>query len=230
MSLTLGVSTVASNHFANNITTGAVTPNTSGSTFAVAVFGANVTSLTDTVGNTYSLRASLTFGSGTHPVYYYDCQNATGATNMTWTFTATTYTSLSMFVIEIASGNGSGTYPTIDGTVQTTSSANTTTGPPVSTSNPNEAVVSIFFGGGATPTITDSFNNILQSILASGVYTGALSGTIAAAAGSINDIYTVTPPGTSNGLLTVAYALPIPAFPIIRNSRQTHLIEYPTVF
>lgn len=209
MSLSIGVSTFDEQHFASSATTGAVTPQTSGSTFALFVTGGAISSISDSVGNTYTQRAVFTVNGGTRNAYWYDCQNATGASNMTWTYTATGPGTLSIFVVEIATGAGSGIYPIID-TYAPTSSTNTYTGPTITAAGGNEIGVSCIFlsGNGTAATINDTtgWNNLLQSITdASNYYIGALSATIINSAGNYNDVYTLTNGGTSTGLITIAY-------------------------
>lgn len=209
MSLSIGVSTFNEQHFASSATTGAVTPQTSGSTFALFVTGGAISSISDSVGNTYTQRAVFTVNGGSRNAYWYDCQNATGASNMTWTYTATGSGGLSIFVVEIATGAGSGIYPTVDASA-TTSSSNTLTGPAVTAAGSNEVAVSCIFaaGNGTASTINDTagWNTLLQSITDNSQYfIGALSALAISSAGSYNDAYAGTNLGSSSGLITVTY-------------------------
>ena len=211
MSLSIGVSAFGQQHFAASVTTGAVTPQTSGSTFALFITGGAVSSLTDSQSNTYTLRQTFTINGGTRTAWMYDCQNAVGAASMTFTYTPTGTGTCVILMAEIATGAGSGIYPVLDGTVQLTSSTNTLVGPSATAAGSNEVGISCIFGAGAGTTVVFSdstgWNNLLQSITdAVNYYVGAISATTISSAGSYNDTYSgSTNVGTSNGLVTALY-------------------------
>lgn len=208
MSLSIGVSQQATGAFNASITTGAATPQASGSTFVMLMTGGSPTA-SDSVGNSYTSRGTFTINGGTRTGFWYDCYNATGAAGMTWTYAPSSQGECTLLVLEIATGAGSGLYPIIDSSA-VVNSANTSTGASAAAAGGNEVALSCIFlaTGSATTTINDSagWNNILQSVTASStLFCGALSAQAIASAGSYNDTYTVVAGGSSSGILTAIY-------------------------
>lgn len=152
MAIAAGTSVAAhSAGSATTVTSGSITTTASGSTFVVLIQAdATLNTPTDSKGNTYTAVTAQVTNSGINSRMYY-CQNGTGGSGHTFTFTTGFSANLSIYALEITGGLTSGILDQQNSTSDSASPYTTTTG---TTTQAAELAVAGLSGNSATTPAT----------------------------------------------------------------------------
>lgn len=170
MTIAIGKSTAASGSTSTStaLTTSAVTTQATGSTFvifciAMGQSGTTFQSITDSKGNTYTLRGTQqNNASDLTSMAMYECVNGSGGASHTASFkTATSLGSSQIHFIEITGGKTAG----IDDQTNGVAAVNSPYACPVTTTQPNELVLNANIGNTNTITFTANggFSNLTST-------------------------------------------------------------------
>jgi hypothetical protein len=211
-SLSIGASAAAASSFTEGLSTSSITTQATGSTFVVfEATGGGLLAPTDNKGNTYHATPdfSFLFNASNSAGSIWICQNCAGGAGHVFTANLSTFSSVVLIVVEVASTGG--LFPILDQSAFTSNIANATTGnsPSVTPTVNGEVILSFMGGAAGNITINDStgYNNILQSNGnggSNGNLVAAIGGFKQSTAAATHDVFTMS--GTTNlGTATMAF-------------------------
>jgi hypothetical protein len=193
MPISIGVSSHGSNPAfgtASSATASSVTSAATGSVFAICVNAKsqNITSVTDSFSNTYTLKQT---GTGFNKGYLYVCDGGNGGSGHTATVNLAAADSVTIHFAEIL-GAASPSYDA-GGNAGNTSGGTSLTGASVTTTNANDLILSFFAGYGDSGAVSSAGAgfSMFDSIPGGGIASSGMSSRVVSATGTYSDTYTI---------------------------------------